>query len=143
MGSDLIANLHLWDESQRTINEMRCIIYLRKGYPNDMLLEHPNFPKNNPLLVDEEESLIGVISSTEVRKRVQKFVELGKPFYGIAGLVTNSVLKYIQDNSLYQVQSKPVDLEVPNMRKKISNIDQSTAPSASDTVNIVRLKVSK
>ena len=36
-----------------------------------------------------------------------------------------------------------MDLEVPNMRKKISNIDQSTAPSASDTVNIVRLKVSK
>ena len=75
MGSDLIANLHLWDDAQRTINEMRCIIYLRKGYPNDMLLEHQNFPKNNPLLVDEEESLIGVISSTEVRKRVQKFVQ--------------------------------------------------------------------
>ena len=75
MGSDLIANLHLWDDAQRTINEMRCIIYLRKGYPNDQLLEHQNFPKNNPLLVDEEESLIGVISSTEVRKRVQKFVQ--------------------------------------------------------------------
>ena len=75
------------------------------------------------MLVDEEESLIGVISSTEVRKRVQKFAQQGKQSYGIAGLVTNSVLKFIQDNSLYQVQSKPVDLEVPNMRKKISNID--------------------
>ena len=94
------------------------------------------------MLVDEEDSLIGVISSTEIRKRVQKFVSQGKPFYGIAGLVANQVLKYIQENRLYQANSKPVDLEVANMRK-ISNRDSSPGPSKkSDSVNIVRLKVS-
>ena len=94
------------------------------------------------MLVDEEDSLIGVISSTEIRKRVQKFVSQGRPFYGIAGLVANQVLKYIQDNSLYQANSKPVDLEVANMRK-ISNRDPSPIPSKkTDSVNIVRLKVS-
>ena len=35
MGSDLIANLHYWDDGQRLINDMRCIVFLRKGYPND------------------------------------------------------------------------------------------------------------
>ena len=35
MGSDLIANLHYWDDGQRLINNMRCIVFLRKGYPND------------------------------------------------------------------------------------------------------------
>ena len=44
--------------------------------------------------MDEEDSLIGVISSTEVRKRVQKFVNV-QPSLGIALLVTNSVLKFI------------------------------------------------
>ena len=122
MGSDLIENLHYWDDGERLIKQMKCIIFLRKGYPNDRLLEHKNFPKNEPLLVDEEDSLIGVISSTEIRKRVQKFVSDGRPFYGIAGLVANSVLKFIKDNSLYQANSKPVDLEVANMRK-ISNRD--------------------
>ena len=70
MGSDLIANLHYWDDGERLINSKRCIIFLRKGYPNDELLTHKNFPKFNPMLVDEEDSLIGVISSTEIRKRV-------------------------------------------------------------------------
>ena len=40
MGSDLIANLHYWDDGERLINQMKCIIFLRKGYPNDRLLEH-------------------------------------------------------------------------------------------------------
>lgn len=70
MGSDLIKGLHYWDDGQRLINEMKCIIFLRKGFPNDDVLTHDNFPKNSPILVDEEDSLIGVISSTEIRKRV-------------------------------------------------------------------------
>ena len=52
------------------INQVSCIIFLRKGFPNDDVLNHPNLPKKK-ILVDEEDSLIGVISSTEIRKRVQ------------------------------------------------------------------------
>ena len=57
------------------IDEVKCIIFLRKGFPNDDVVSHPNFPKNGPMLVDEEDSLIGVISSTEIRKRIQIFHE--------------------------------------------------------------------
>ena len=70
MGSDLIKSLHWWDEGERIINEMKCVIFRRKGYNNDELFSHPNFPKNNPIEVDEEKSLIGVISATEIRRRV-------------------------------------------------------------------------
>ena len=68
MGSDLIKSLHWWDEGERIINEMKCVIFRRKGYNNDELFSHPNFPKNNPIEVDEENSLIGVISATEIFK---------------------------------------------------------------------------
>ena len=70
MGSDLIKSLHWWDDGERLINEMPMIIFRRKGYDNDELINHENFPKNDPIVVDEEKSLIGVISSTEIRRRV-------------------------------------------------------------------------
>ena len=54
MGSDLIKGLHWWDEGERIINEMKCVIFRRKGYNNDELFSHPNFPKNEPIEVDEE-----------------------------------------------------------------------------------------
>ena len=96
MGSDLIKGLHYWDDGQRLIKEMKCIVFLRKGFPNDDVVTHENFPKNEPILVDEEDSLIGVISSTEIRKRVQMCTEQRKPFFGIAGLVMPTVVRYIE-----------------------------------------------
>ena len=93
MGSDLIKSLHWWDEGERLINEMPMIIFRRKGYDNDELINHENFPKNDPIVVDEEKSLIGVISSTEIRRRVCDNQNL--PFLGIGGLVTPGVVKYI------------------------------------------------
>ena len=66
MGSDLIWSLHLWDDGERIINEMPIIVFRRKGYDNEELFNHANFPKNDPIVVDEEKSLIGVISSTEI-----------------------------------------------------------------------------
>ncbi len=100
MGSDLIKSLHWWDEGERIINEMPIIIFRRKGYDNEELFAHTNFPKNDPVVVDEEKSLIGVISSTEIRRRV---CELGHvPFFGIAGLVTPKVIAYLTENRLYR-----------------------------------------
>lgn len=96
MGSDLIKGLNEWDEGDRIINQMKCVIFRRKGYNNEELFSHPNFPKNNPIEVDEERSLIGVISSTEVRRRVcENFI---LPFYGISGLVSPKVIEYITNN---------------------------------------------
>ena len=90
MGSDLIKSLHLWDDGERLINEMPIIVFRRKGYDNEELFNHANFPKNDPIVVDEEKSLIGVISSTEIRRRVCENPFLN--FYGVAGLVTPRVI---------------------------------------------------
>ena len=100
MGSDLIKSLHWWDEGDRIINEMPMIIFRRKGYDNEQLFSHANFPKNDPIVVDEEKSLIGVISSTEGRRRVCENSTV--PFFGIAGLVTPRVIQYLSDNRLYR-----------------------------------------
>ena len=75
MGSDLINSLDKWDDGERIINEMPVIVFKRKGTTNQeaaALERHRNFPKNKPILVGEDKSLIGVISSTEVRKRVRE-----------------------------------------------------------------------
>ena len=93
MGSDLIKSLHWWDDGERMINEMPTIIFRRKGYNNEELFSHANFPKNNPIIIDEEKSLIGVISSTEIRRRVCENAHL--PYLGIAGLVTPKVIQYL------------------------------------------------
>lgn len=111
MGSDLIKSLHWWDEGDRIIREMPIIIFRRKGYDNDAIFAHENFPKNNPIVVEENRSLIGVISSTEVRRRVCENAHL--PFFGIAGLVTRNVLDYLTQNTLYRDPSMNVDLFKP------------------------------
>ena len=112
MGSDLIKGLSEWDEGERIINQMKCVIFRRKGYNNDELFSHPNFPKNNPIEVDEERSLIGVISSTEIRRRVCENSII--PFYGISGLVTPKIIEYITINQLYLQPSGQVDLFIEN-----------------------------
>ena len=66
---------------------------LRRQRDEIELIASENFPKNDPIVVDEEKSLIGVISSTEIRRRVCENQSL--PFFGIAGLVTPGVIKYI------------------------------------------------
>ena len=72
MGSDLLTNLHRWDDGQRIIEEMNLIVFRRKGYEEEEkdLEQHPNFLQNEPIVVGADQSLIGVISSTEIRRRV-------------------------------------------------------------------------
>jgi nicotinic acid mononucleotide adenylyltransferase len=114
MGSDLIEHLHWWDDGERMIETMKTIIFRRKGYDNEALTSHPNFPKNNRIVVQEELSLIGVISSTEIRKRVRQnsTASTGPPGLGIAGLVTPNVLNLISTYKMYTEFSKPIDLHV-------------------------------
>ena len=72
MGSDLLTNLHRWDDGQRIIEEMNLIVFRRKGYEEEEkdLEQHPNFPQNDPIVVAADQSLIGVISATEISRRV-------------------------------------------------------------------------
>jgi len=108
MGSDLIKGLHWWDDGDRIIREMPIIIFRRKGYDNEALFAHENFPRNDPIVVDEEKSLIGVISSTEIRRRVCENHMV--PYCGIAGLVTPNVIDYLSRNRLYIRPSDQIDL---------------------------------
>ena len=59
-------------------------------------------------MVDEEKSLIGVISSTEIRRRVCE--NSHTPFFGITGLVTPQVIQYLTENQLYRRPSSQIDL---------------------------------
>lgn len=120
MGSDLIKSLHWWDEGDRIISEMPMIIFRRKGYNNEELFAHSNFPKKDPIVVDEEKSLIGVISSTEIRRRVCENPHV--PFKGIAGLVTSHVIDYISKHRLYVQASIDIDLHTADASPVISRI---------------------
>jgi nicotinate (nicotinamide) nucleotide adenylyltransferase len=70
MGSDLVQSLHWWDEGPRLINDTKFIIYERAGYDQAAIKQHENYPKNDPIVVPKAECLIGMISSTEIRRRV-------------------------------------------------------------------------
>ena len=135
MGSDLIKSLHWWDDGERMINTMRTIIFRRKGYNNDEIVNHPNFPKNDPIVLQEELSVIGVISSTEIRSRIaQNSLKPQVPHLGITGLVTPSVLNYIKDNQMYISPSAPIDLRTNDLNPVLQR-QPSEATRASDSQN--------
>ena len=74
MGSDLLRSLHLWDDGQRMIDTIPIVLQHRPGYlseeGSDHIRGHPNFPKNDPILVTEEMTDgMATVSSTEVRRR--------------------------------------------------------------------------
>jgi nicotinic acid mononucleotide adenylyltransferase len=100
MGTDLITNLHRWDDGQRMINNTNCLIFERNGYPSEEILNHENWPKNYQMgygASKKHPNLLGGISSTEVRTRVKNGV-------GIQGLVTSSLVDYIEEQDLYTEQ---------------------------------------
>ncbi len=135
MGSDLIKSLHWWDDGERIINEMPMIIFRRKGYNNEELFSHTNFPKNDPIIIDEEKSLIGVISSTEIRRRVCENAHL--PYFGIAGLVSPRVIQYLTQNGLYVKPSSEIDLNTAEASPLIvrENSVQSASTSTANEKN--------
>ena len=133
MGSDLIKSLHWWDEGDRIINAMPMIIFRRKGYNNEELFAHANFPKNDPIVVDEEKSLIGVISSTEIRRRVCDNPNV--PFKGIAGLVTPRVIDYISKHRLYVQASTDIDLHTADPSPVISRVESYQDDTTDDKQN--------
>ena len=72
MGSDLIPGLSSWHE--KMVTDVNFIIFDRKGY--EQILD-ASIPKNYPMptnyvAIKADENLIGMISSTEVRKRIRE-----------------------------------------------------------------------
>lgn len=64
------------------------------------LLLHKNYPKN-AIHVNCSDSVIGIVSSSEVRSRIQKINKSEASHLGICGLVTPSVIDYIKEHRLY------------------------------------------
>ena len=71
LGSDLVPGLDKWTLGKEFIENTPCIIFNRKGVgslSDEELLAHPNYPKNNPIHINVEESIVGIVSSSEVQK---------------------------------------------------------------------------
>ena len=123
-GSDLIPGLIEWDEGQKMIDEINYIVFERKGFESNLDGDY-QMPKNMEILKSNQ-NLIGMISSTEVRRRIQSAkaeaqaqinseedmneeetikstnaVQSASYFYQIGGLVTKSTIEYIRENNLY------------------------------------------
>ena len=74
LGSDLLPGLHTWDNGQELVEEINFIVFERKGYEQTL---DPDFAQqsgyslpNHYLTLKAQDNLIGMISSTEVRKRI-------------------------------------------------------------------------
>ena len=93
MGTDLIPTLHEWDDGLEFIQNHSFVIQQRQGYAMENIEEHPNYPKNSQTMTNET---IGMMSSTEVRKRVRNGTRTS-----IHGHVTPNTIKYLIENNLY------------------------------------------
>ena len=72
-GSDLIPGLITWDNGQELIDEVNFVVFERKGYESVLDESTPKeyqMPKSMEVL-KANQNLIGMISSTEVRKRIK------------------------------------------------------------------------
>ena len=77
MGSDLIPSLHTWHNGQELIDEVKFVIFTRKGFEIEIGEQTTNIPKNYQHVKDEI-STIGLVSSTEVRRRIKESRENAK-----------------------------------------------------------------
>ena len=108
IGSDLVPKLHLYHE--KMISDVNFIIFNRAGY------EHifDSSPKDYPMphtykLIDCDRNLLGMISSTEVRKRISetrlahknKKFTAANLFLKIGGLVSKTTIEYINEKNIY------------------------------------------
>ena len=95
MGSDLVSSFRNWENGERLAKEVSFIILKRPGYNFDLSF----IPDNSKILETNFEG-----SSTVIRNRLINYLERNNKInLGINGLTTNSVIKYIIENKLYQI----------------------------------------
>lgn len=71
------------------------MIFERLGYDNKAVLSHENYPKKAPIVVPEADSLVGMTSSTEIRRRINGDL-------GVVGLLTPGVIEIVKAKGLYR-----------------------------------------
>ena len=103
IGSDLVPGLHNWHP--RMLLDINYIIYNRMGYEHIFDGSQKHLLPEKYELIDTDKNLIGMISSTEIRKRIKESRaektddECSASYYfKIGGLVSKSTIEYIQDN---------------------------------------------
>ena len=100
MGTDLIESLRSWGGGEQLAEEQEFIILKREGYDPDPKL-YPKKYKKLDMIIEG--------SSTRVRDRIKEQLEKQKKLnLGINGLTTNSVIKYIVANELYNSSAQHV-----------------------------------
>ncbi|KRX04605.1 hypothetical protein PPERSA_04420 [Pseudocohnilembus persalinus] len=92
IGSDLANNLDKWVEGQKLKESQDFIIIQRPNYK----LKQESLPNKFEYIQDIFQTNI---SSTQVRQRIQQ--NLNEEF-GIQGVLSQSVIDYIQNNQLYE-----------------------------------------
>jgi nicotinic acid mononucleotide adenylyltransferase len=94
MGSDLVPSFRTWEFGDRLDEECNFIIVNRTGHE---LKDEKLLPKNHHML-----STFFDGSSTQIRNRIySQFEKSSRLNLAINGLTTNSVIKYIIENELY------------------------------------------
>ena len=75
MGSDLIPGLLSWDCGKKLLSEINFVVFERKGFESILTLPENERPYPMPekmTLIKDNENVLGVISSTEVRRRIKE-----------------------------------------------------------------------
>jgi nicotinate-nucleotide adenylyltransferase len=88
VGSDILGEFERWKDHEALSREVPFLVFPRNGYPTSSTLP-PGFQ-----LIDSPDIITSNISSTIVRKRLQKA-------HSVVGLVPESVLAYIRKHKLY------------------------------------------
>ena len=81
MGSDLIPFLLSWDCGKELISEINFVIFERKGFESILAIPENERPYPMPekmRLIKAKENILGVISSTEVRRRITEVKQKAK-----------------------------------------------------------------
>jgi len=104
IGSDLLPTLKKWHEGEKLLHEINFILYNRKGYEIETLNLEPELMPKKYVYRAEAKDYFGMISSTEVRRRIEEARKLeldDSKFMNIIGMVTKGVAQYIIENRLY------------------------------------------
>lgn len=74
IGSDLVPGLTHWDGGENFVNEIGFVLFERKGHEDKMNPDGPTKFTMPPKIevIDKEKSIVGEVSSTEIRKRIQQ-----------------------------------------------------------------------
>jgi len=96
MGADILSSIDKWYMAEKLKEELNFIIITRPNYKLDEVILKTI---KNKVLIDFSNDL----SSTIIRQRLSEVIDShSKSYKRVSGLISKSVIQYIQDNNLYK-----------------------------------------